>query len=168
MDAKPQPRLDAVLAPFRGLHCWSIIAGAGTGSVVSLGFGRKVPRTKILTNPHLSEEQRHFDAEYSIFVECAWRLDARDQVVCGCWDSNDADGPMIRGLQRLRGEAVQAIDVSVPAFDLTVKYGSGLVLHVFCDQLLQGASDNYSIFTLTDVFVIGPRSHLRIEPRRRE
>jgi hypothetical protein len=42
----------AALKILPGKTCWSFIGGSGTGSMVSLDFGEKVPRKKPVGNPH--------------------------------------------------------------------------------------------------------------------
>jgi hypothetical protein len=68
------PEVEEFFVKVRGSKCWSIIGGAGTGSVISLRFGDKVRMKQALRNPHLSMEERIFDGERSLIVYCDWRL----------------------------------------------------------------------------------------------
>jgi len=148
-----------------GECCWLVSAGAGTGSVLNLGFGRKLRRSVPLTNPKLPQEARENDAEYSLFIESVWRLDQGDRVVCGAWDDNRADGPMLRGLARLSGRTVVAVRARQPGLDLELDFENGLRLTVFCDRVNEDeGDDNYSVFTTEEVLTVGPRSALRSEP----
>jgi len=93
---RSQEKLSSALERFLGRTCIGYSAGGAAGSLVSLEFEPRVRRLRPLTNPVLSEEQRLAEAEYAVFVLCAWRLDSEDQVVCGAWDDNSAGGPMLR------------------------------------------------------------------------
>jgi hypothetical protein len=147
-----------------GQVCWGFVAGEGTGSVISLNIGGKVLRKSPLKNPHLSAEQRKYDAEFDLFIQCAWRLESKTQVICGAWDDNAKGGDMLEGLQRLTGQVISSIKVSKPALDLTVSFSSELMLRVFCDQTNQAEmQDNYSVFLPDAVYVVGTRSELKRE-----
>lgn len=149
-----------------GERCWSFSAGAGTGSHLSLSFGRRIPRPISLTNPNLAPGARENDAEYSLFVECVWRLDDENGVVCGAWDDNRTDGPMLQGLARLPGHRVTAVLLRRPSLDLELAFDHGLRLAVFCDQVNEEErADNYSVFLPQTVIVVGPRSVPRVELR---
>lgn len=156
----------ASLNRFTGQVCWGFAAGKGTGSVVSLDIGGKVLRESPLKNPHLTAEQRKYDAEFDLFIHCVWRLESKTQVICGAWDDNAEGGDMIEGLQRLVGQTISSVKVSKPAFDLAVNFNSGLVLRIFCDQTNQSEmEDNYSVFLPDAIYVVSNRSQLRREAR---
>ena len=149
-----------------GQECWGFAAGEGTGSSVSLDIGRKVLRKEPLKNPHLTSEQRKYDSEFDLFIQCAWRIESKTQVICGAWDDNAEDGVMIKGLQGLVGSTVDSIKVSKPALDLVLNFNNGLALRIFCDQTNQAEmDDNYSVFFPDVVYIVGNRSQLRRENR---
>jgi hypothetical protein len=154
------------LASLVGQRCWGAVAGSGTGSVVSLSFGRMIPRTTPLANPHLSTAVRENEAELGLYIECAWRIDGPDAVVAGCWDDNQADGPMLGGLAQLIDQSVVAADVTEPAFDLHLRFSNGIVLRVFCDKTNRDdGDDNYSLMIPSTTLIVGCRSVVRAERR---
>lgn len=67
-----------------GQPCWSVIAGRGTGSVISLHFGNKLPLQQPIKNSYLSEEQRKYEGELILFIQCVWRIDSEVEVIGGC------------------------------------------------------------------------------------
>jgi len=156
----------ADLARLTGQVCWGFIAGAGTGSALNLNLGGRVPRKVPARNPHLTEEQRMFDGELGLFVECVWRLDSASEVVCGAWDDNSAGGPMLEGLRLLVGQVVASVETEGPAFDLRVGFGNSLTLRVFSDAVNRAeARDNYSLVVPGATYTVGTRGSLRREPR---
>ena len=166
MGDNVETEFTADLARLKGQVCWGFVAGAGTGSLLSLSLGGRVPRKAPARNPHLTDEQRMFDGELGLFVECVWRLDSASEVVCGAWDDNSADGPMLVGLRRLVGRAVTAVRTEGPAFDLRVDFGDSLTLRVFSDAVNRAeARDNYSLLVPGAVYTVGTRGALRKEPR---
>jgi len=162
------------LTPFRkalsdivGAECWAVVAGAGTGSVILLHIGEKLPRDRIIPNPHLSEDARRFDAEFNLYVRAVWRLDSRKGVICGAWDDNRAGGPMLKGLSRLSGNIVEGFDLEEVGMDLVLKFSNNLKLKIFCDQLNEtDQGDNYTLGTQGGHYIVGLRSILRWEGRR--
>jgi hypothetical protein len=152
----------SALKHFIGRRCVGFSAGKGTGSVVSLEFEPRRPRQKPLTNPHLTEEQRTSDAEYALFVECSWRLDDPREVICGAWDDNSTGGTMLRGLQGIVGHKVEFLRLGEPGLDLEISFENGWIFRIFCDQVNEeDRTDNYSVFSRGEVWVIGTKSRLR-------
>lgn len=129
-----------------GKRCWSIIAGAGTGSMMSLAFGEKFRRERPLRNPTLSPEQRDFMGEFVIFVkESPWRVvNENNDTICDSGDDNAAGGPMLTGLQRLIGGSVVSINIANDAGGLNLLFSDGL-----CIQLKGvDCGDNSDSYTL--------------------
>ena len=117
-----------------GLECWSIIGGKGTGTMISMKFGRKIPFTPPLRNVHLTEEERNFDGEYSFLTYfCWWRLDSKDEVMFGAddyCDDFDQYVPLLR--ESLIDTKITAIDVLYPGYDLSITFSNGNILRLFC------------------------------------
>lgn len=85
-----------LLTRFIALPCWAVVAGKGTGSMVSLAFGNKIPRDSPLTNNKLADDYRHNTSDYSIFLEHAsWLLEKGDLEICSCHSDNSNDGVMV-------------------------------------------------------------------------
>jgi hypothetical protein len=145
-----------------GKECWSVIGGAGTGTHISLDFGDKIPIKKPLTNPHLTEEERNFNGEFSFYITCAWRIESELEVISGCWEDNAKDGPMLNGLQKIINQKVIAVELSLPALDLKLTFENNFSLQIFCDQTsLEEGYDNYTFFLRTrEWFNVGTRSVL--------
>ena len=160
-------RLANLIAELPGKECWAVAAGAGTGSVVDLHFGRKLRRGRPLSNPHVSSLLRECVGEMGLLIECAWRLDQRDQIICGSGDSNRVEGRMLTGLDRLSFKMVDAIELGRPGLDLCIHFGQNLHLRIFCDHTdPDGDADNYSLFAGNETYVVGPGSAIAVERGR--
>lgn len=148
-----------------GCECWATRAGKGTGSMVTLHFGEQVNQSRqpdaSTTLPAISEGER------GIYIEhCAWRVDSPAGVICGSTDDNRMDGPMIEGLRFLMSQKPVAVVLTPPSLDLCVTFTNSIVLRLFCDQVNQkDAYDNYSLWTPTTTYTVGPRSTLFVEDR---
>lgn len=130
-----------------GKECWSIVAGKGTGSVVSIDFGIKIARKRPLRNTLLSDEQRQFEPELSLFVKCAWRINSDKNIICSSTDSNSNDGPMVNGLKMLVGHKVKSIDIEYPALDLKIIFDNDLRFYIFCNET--NIDNNHSNYTFS-------------------
>ena len=150
-----------------GKKCWSSIAGEGTGSHVSINFGKKVKMKEELSNKNLSEEERKYDGEIILFLDdCAWRLDSNKEVICSSTDDNRKGAPMLKGLEKLIDQKVISFDLYEPGYDLTLEFTNSLKLKLFCDQTNSfDEADNYFIFIGDFVYTVGTRSKLIIEKR---
>lgn len=160
-----QHALVGYLTSLQGKECWGFIAGAGSGSMVTFDFGGRVPRRKPALNPNLTDEQRNFIGEITLFIQdAAWRIDSENGVLCGSTTWNDLAGPFGDGLRKIVGCRVQGIAVSRPGMDLSIEFDKGLRLKVFCNQT--NAEDdgvNYSLHLNTKVYVVGINSSVTIE-----
>lgn len=144
-----------------GKICWGIASGANTGSVLDIAFGKKILRQHPVPNPALSEELRLYQGEISIFIECAWRLDATDRIICGWGEDFSEGGPLARGLHLILDQTVERVCIDQPSFDLVLDFSNALSLRVFCDQTEQAdGNDNYIIFRPSHYYVISNKSCL--------
>jgi hypothetical protein len=138
-----QEALASLLARMRGEVCWSVIAGVGTGSQVSMRLGKQVPMHSPLRNPNLTDDERKFDGEFTVFIENAlWTVHEKGRLLCDSDSSNMAGGPMVVGLRRLVGTCVRAIELT-GVRDLRMQFSDGLILDVVCDG--SGSDDSYTV-----------------------
>lgn len=146
----------------KGLRCWGLVAGVGNGSMMTIHLGDKIKRDPPLQNQHLPEDLRRFQGEFCVFVQgCAWRLRAKDKLVCSWGDTPIRIGQKTRSLVR---KSVTAVETFEPSFDLKLTFGSDHLLELFCDQSSAGdALENYSLRLPTGWFTIGPDSALSRE-----
>lgn len=153
------------LMDLRGKPCWSFYAGPSTGSHVDFDFGQKLSRVvPLLGNANLTEDQKFYHGEVSLFIQCAWRLDSNDEVICGSTDSNEKDGPMLVGLQSMMNKTVENLEIARPAFDLTLEFRGGLFLKVFCDQTnVEDDDPNYTLHTKDRIYIVGPKGQISFE-----
>jgi len=149
-----------------GKECCGFAAGAPTGSVLSLDIGSKIRRRSSAGDSALAQEREDYESEFKLLVECSWRLDSDEEIVCGGWDDNRKDGVMLLGLGHLIGQRIESVHYSMPAFDLELGFNNGLKLRIFCDVINLGdQDDNYSLFLPDTIYIVGTRSRLIKEPR---
>lgn len=147
-----------------GKLCWAISGGAGTGSIIVLKLGEKIPREKPLMNQSLSADERKFEAQISLMIYCAWRIDTATEVICSSQSSNEEGGPMLQGLGRIVGASISSISITQPGNDLEITFGNGFVLHVFCDVTdTQDADDNYVLYEDGYILAVSARSKVTCE-----
>lgn len=156
--------LQSILDALIQQRCWSVIAGEGTGSHVSLQFGEKRRMRIPIRNPLLSEIERTHEGEFSVFLKmCGWRLDGLNSVICASTSSNEAGGPMLSGLHHLIGEKIIRAQAMHPGKDMELLFSGDFCLRVFCDQTEDGY-DNYSLRHSGDSIVaVGPKGVIQVE-----
>lgn len=151
-----------------GTQCWGFVAGEGTGSTIALDFGGKILRKRTLKNPLLTEVQRNYEAELSLIVFCAWRLESENRIICSSTDSNHNDGPMVEGLNSLINCRITSVNVFPVSYDLILLFNNSMKLTIFCDQTnTEDMMDNYSFFTPQKVYTIEAKSIINIEHRNK-
>lgn len=143
---------------------WAILMDPATGSSVSIHMGLPRRRAIALTNPRLTEQQRLYEGELGLLIECPWRVESTDVPICS-WSDDSVTDPLETGLvEVLLDKTVETLEVTPPAMDLRLRLEGGLLLTVFCDAVAS-IEDNYSIFTADHVYIVGPRAQVRREPR---
>ena len=75
--------------------------------------------------------------------------------------SNENDGPMVSGLQYIRGEKVLAVTCSAPACDLRIMFVNGVDLVVHCSQIGMDNETCYSLNGPSGVFSVGSDGEIR-------
>lgn len=156
--------LRTALEPLTNRECWSIIGGSGTGSVLTLGFGERV-QGSLSSNPSLTIEERRYEPEFAVHVECAWRVDT-EQSVLFTWTQVGDPGIWAEVRDALRGRRAERITIDEPAADLTIHLSGHMIFKAFCDQDSEG--DNYSVLSPSGIVVVGPMSNIRTEKRVRQ
>jgi hypothetical protein len=152
------------LAALRGRACWSALSGPSTGRVVQLQFERKLLRTNPVENDALSDDERRYDAEFVLYVSCAWRLEQGNEVLCSAGDiERDAvrNGAII---EHLVGKKVTDTRVSEPAGDVSVTLENGYTLHIFCDEPV--GYTNYSLLGPSLIHSVKTPARVLIDERR--
>lgn len=123
------------LSNLTGEECWGVTGGEGTGSMISLDIGKRTVRAKPMRNPHLTELVRCYESAYQLLLYCPWRIESSSEVFSGSHMSNQNDGPMVRGLEVIRGKTIQTITCSRPAFDLQIQFEGGISLVIHCSLI---------------------------------
>lgn len=148
-----------------GKACWGIAAGPNMGSVIDLELGEKIPLRQPGSSA-LTNDLCYYRGEYTVMIECSWRLDAKDRVICGWAESNLEDGVLSHGLQLVLNQTVENVTVDPVTFDFSLYFSNALTLRGFCDQTDASAqSDNYTLFTPRYSYVITKKSNLTREER---
>ncbi len=144
-------KLRRTLDLFVGHRCTRFAAGGSAGSAMLIDFASEVQGASA-------------EADRSILVYCSWRLDGTQQVICGAWDDNSPGGVMLTGLQKLVGKKLTSCNLESPGLDVRMLFEEDLTLRIFCDQVNEiDRADNYIVYFNEEAFVIGTKSHLRVE-----
>jgi hypothetical protein len=163
MSKRNVAELMSIVARMVGTSCWGVVAGGCTGSRFALDFGNKIEWPVKISNSMLTADERKYRGEFGLQVGCAaWRLDSKQEVITAWTDLASPDGPMVKGLERLRGRVVTRTEVSQPGLDLLMEFDKEYFLRVFCDQMDEDL-DNYTI-SFRNVYVeVEARSRIDIE-----
>lgn len=141
--------------------CWSVIAG--TGSLITLGFGDRIARVKRLKNPTLTEEQRASRPEFELYVCCAWRLESENLVICTSTTSTLNSLQCSPELINLPGRKVVDARIEYPGLDLVILFEGGVRLYVFADQANEIDNNiNYHLSTPHSDFTVGLLSKISV------
>jgi hypothetical protein len=141
------------------LPLWSFVGG--NGSRIALDFGGRIPRQHPLTNQNLTEEQRLYEAERSLFVECPWSLTRAGEMLCS-WEDDYA--PVDAAFAKLIGLPVRNAAVDEDTGRLIITFANAEELSIVNDQVEKGL-DGYTIFEPGQALVVDANGHVIREPR---
>jgi len=148
-----------------GKECWGFVAGQGTGSILALNFGKKILREKPVDNPHLSEDCRNFDPEFSFLIYSPWRLNNSTEILSASYYDNSNDGAMINGLNKVLNKSVESISCESPCNDLSIEFEDNTVLKIFaCDIGFDEDSSFYNFYSPSGIFSVVDDSRIEFEP----
>lgn len=135
-----------------GKECWSTWAVDSAPNWLTLDFGEKVKRKTPLKNQSRPETERNFKGEFSLFIQCSWRIESKSEVVVNGRDENGGrykvGGPTLKALGLLRGERVKSVAVEPSRFDVALEFENGLTLRVLADNVGKpnDNNENYTLF----------------------
>jgi hypothetical protein len=160
------PEVEEFFSKVRGTNCWSIVGGAGSGSIVSLRFGEKVRLERPLKNSRLSLEERIFDGERSLIVYCDWRLETRGTILSTSQSITEHGAIDLNAFDRIKNQLVSEIGFSSDLPDLRLRFGNDIVFSVFCDLPVSESEDsNYVMFNPSTSIAVTSTGHLAVEKR---
>jgi hypothetical protein len=103
-------------------------------------------------------------SRHELAIACSWRLDSETQVICGAGNSQRKGGAVQRGLAVLVGERIVDARLDRPGKDLTLTFGNGWTLSVFCSRVNEvDMLDNYSLETAENALIVGTCGAVREE-----
>jgi hypothetical protein len=146
--------LTAALGQLIGKECWSVIGGRGTGSVIVMSLGERVPREREISNPSLTEDERRFDALFSSMIWCSWRVERAGRVV-GTWVALTETGELEpTEVLALRGRRLSGFELDDPIPDLRLDFGD-VRLSLFADYLSDDPGEAaYTVATPTGTYSV--------------
>lgn len=128
-----------ILEKLQGKECRALLFGPPMGGIITLYLGELTKREKPLENRKLPAEIREYSSEYRLCIQCDWRLQNQIGPVTGFSESNIKNGPLEKGLRKLKGQKVENIQINDICGDLEIFFGE-LKLKVFCNYT--GHADN--------------------------
>jgi hypothetical protein len=156
--------LDRPIRSLEGLECWAVHCGGAAGSTFQLALGERRPLPAPFKKTKHAESLPQFEAEASILIWCAWRLDASAGPVTSWDDTNES---VEAALTKLIGSRIDSVELIPPAWDMNIKFSNSLCLRVFCDHVPGDPSfeGNWDVRTQDVSITVGPGSAYRTEPR---
>ena len=147
-----------------GKECWGVVGGVGSGSIISLSIGDKYPKAVASKNRHLSEIVRNNDSEFSLLIECPWRIESSAEVLCGSHHSNEKGGRYLSSFKQITGIRIESIECNAPAFDLKVLFSNGITLIANCCSIGVDENECYSFGTPKGWFSVCFDGVVSLEP----
>lgn len=149
---------ETALESLIGKECWGITGG--NGSMVTFDFGEKIGREKQVENQNLSDEVRNFESELSLFVQCVWRVESKNDVLFGAWTEHEI---VNRESAKILHQTVKKVEIFKPAFDLQITFSNDCKLSIFCDQTNDvDKNDNYDFSTPKTIYTVSHKNILEV------
>lgn len=148
--------LEKYLSSLTGLECCSAHWGKGTGSVIDIGFGPMRKRDKPVSNPWLSERDRHFKADISMMIWCAWRIRRSHDVLVAWRDAGLESEAVYRSVNAILDKKVINVIFDRESGDIQFNLADDYRIDIFCDVTNEEEGDeNYVFCTPHANFIVG-------------
>jgi hypothetical protein len=108
-----------------GMKILRYSAGENTGSIVNFEIGDILKEKKV-------GKYKFLEGDYSIMINCSWRIVKNGLIIATAKDINYANGPMLIGLESLIDRKIIRIKLS-SHFDLAISLEDTIELNIFCD-----------------------------------
>ena len=153
--------INEMIARLSAAKCWYVSCGGCVGSTFSLSLGQKLLRKVPLLNSAHSEEYRHYEGEFALFVWSTWRLDGLEAPICS---SDQPIAHITHCLDALVGQTLIGITIASPVADLTLRFTNSLTLLIFCDHVGSESSfdGNWECVFKERVIVVGSSGVIEI------
>jgi len=132
---------------------------------MTLHFGAKLDRPRVINNPHLSKELRQKEGEFVLFVKCSWDIKHTGHTIAHDGSSNRPKGAILKALNRLLGRTVQRVSFATKS--VSVEFTADLRLNLHPKQRDDGWG-NYSFSTAAHRYVVGDHLEVEVRERRRQ
>lgn len=144
-----------------GKKCWQVGCGGAAGYSFTLDLGEKLVRPAPARKS--SQTKTQFVGESHLLVWCSWVLYGPRGPITS---SNDETEGLEKGLARLVGQTVQAVDIE-PQWCLSVSFSHGLLLKVFPDHVGPMAifDGNWELWRPLDAYLIGTNLKCKVVQR---
>ena len=143
---------------------WGVIAGRGTGSMVTIEFGPKVLRRRRLTNNTLSNDAQCYQGTWGLFIKNAlWRLAYDGNLLCNSESDNTEQGEMLLGLSRIEGAIVESVTFDPPNGSLQIILAGNLELYI--SRYNDSDDDSFAFFTSDTVYTVDSTRNIVVEER---
>ena len=127
--------LSLAIKALLGKQCWAVIGGEGTGTMVTLDCGAKIPRKPILKNSTLSDVERKYEGEIVIFIEMAdWRLSIFGMERFSTLNPICDEQGMMEELRGLIGKTITNVSNLESWLRVLIEFDDGFCLEIFLEE----------------------------------
>ena len=128
------------LLPCVGRSCVAALPFSADGGSLHLHFEKLIPRPELLSNPHLPFILRSHMGEYTILVQCEWRLQRLGETIASSVGPTDAIHCIVD--HRLLSVFV----ASNAPYDISLGFDNNTIIDIFCSHTSTSYVDNYCIY----------------------
>jgi hypothetical protein len=158
------------VAPIIQNECWAATGDGAAGAWIKLELGAKIARFRVVSNPKLPEDVRKYEGANDVFVQCPWRVERGQYVLCGSADSSEPGGPRTRALRdALVGKKILSVRLDGVSPDLVVAFDNECLLRTFCDgSFVDGERYEYYSIRIAGVIYSVANDGISDETRREQ
>ena len=138
------------LSSVKGEICWSVLASATTGLALHLKFGKQRRRQRALKNPNLTETERKFDGEITLYTACPWRIKSLNGILIDGDDEQGygSNGPTLKALEGLKGKKITRAECAPASHNLSIEFDGEISLEIY--DVISAKQNFIYTFTIGD------------------
>ena len=132
---------DAIF-PCVGRACVAALPYSASGGSLHLHFEKLIIRPNLLSNPHLPLELRSHMGEYTILVQCEWRLQQFGKTIA------TSVGPTNEINRIVDHRLLSVLVAPTEPYDLSLLFDNDIAIDIFCNCDSTSSVDNYCVYAV--------------------
>jgi len=149
-----------------GETLWSVRMGEDNSSHFFLDIGRRLERREPLTHRNLTDNQRNFEGEFRLFIDCSpWRIGKGCERLCDSFDC-DINKDLVKStFEKVLGHFIVSVNYDSQENIMSIDFDNGIFLEWLIDAQGYKELGNFSFYIYGSTYSIDGECKLSFQSK---